>query len=79
MKKQQKELWKIIVGVLSLAFIAFMWIKKDVVGIYAAMPAEHALPLIVTTLAVSLLKMAALAGVILLVKWVIGRVKSGRP
>lgn len=56
-----------------------MWIKKDVVGLYAAMPAEHALPLIVTTLAVSLLKIAALAGVILLVKWVIGRVKSGRP
>lgn len=79
MKKQQKEPWRIIVGVLSLAFIAFMWAKKDVVGLYAAMPAEHAFPLIVTILAVSLLKMAALAGVILLVKWVIGRVKSGRP
>lgn len=55
-----------------------MWVKKDVAGIYAAMPAEHALPMIVTTWAVSLLKTAALAGVILLVKWIIGKVKKGR-
>ena len=78
MKKQQKEPWRIIVGVLSILFIAFMWVKKDVVRIYASMPAEHALPLIVTTLAVSLLKTAALAGVLLLVKWIIGKVKKGR-
>lgn len=78
MKKQQKEPWRIIVGVLSILFIAFMWVKKDVAGIYAGMSVEAALPLIVTTLAVSLLKTAALAGVILLVKWIIGKVKKGR-
>ena len=78
MKKQQKEPWRIIVGVLSIALIAFMWVKKDVAGIYAGMSVEAALPLIVTTLAVSLLKTAALAGVILLVKWIIGKVKKGR-
>lgn len=55
-----------------------MWVKKDVAGIYAGMSVEAALPLIVTTLAVSLLKTAALAGVILLVKWIIGKVKKGR-
>lgn len=78
MKKKQKEPWRIIVGVLSIALIAFMWVKKDVAGIYTGMSVEAALPLIVTTLAVSLLKTAAMAGVILLVKWIIGKVKKGR-
>ena len=60
-----------MVFILAIAFIVFMWIKKDIVEIYATMPSEQIAPLIVTTIAVSLLKVVAFAGVILLMKWII--------
>ena len=50
--------------------------EKDIVSIYSTMPKEQVLPLIATTLAVSLLKVAVLAGAILLIKWVIGKWKK---
>ena len=50
-----------------------MWVSKDVMGIYANMPEEQAAPLIVTTVLVSLLKVAAIAVGILLVKKFFGK------
>ena len=65
-------------AVAAIAYILYMWIKKDIVSIYEAMPAEQITPMIVTTVAVSLLKVAAIAGVILLIKWSIGKVKTAK-
>ena len=67
---------RIVAFIIAAGFIVYMWIKKGVADIYAAMPADEALPLIVSTVAVSLLKVAAIACGILLIKWVIGRVKK---
>ena len=75
MNNKKKEPWRIGVGVIAILYIIFMWVKKDVVSIYSTMPSEEVLPLIATTIAVSLLKVAAIAGVILLVKWVVSRRK----
>ena len=75
-KRRKKEPWRIVVGVLAVAWIVFMWVKKDIVSIYTTMPKEQIVPLIVTALAVSLLKVAVLAGVILLVKWLWGKLKK---
>lgn len=69
----KKEPWRIIIAVLSIAWIVFMWIKKDIAELYAAMPPEQALPLILTTVAVSVTKVAVLTALILLVKWLIGK------
>lgn len=74
--RKKKEPWRIVVFILVIAFIVFMWIKKDIVEIYATMPGEQIAPLIVTTIAVSLLKVAAFAGVMLLIKWIIGKIKK---
>ena len=52
-----------------------MWIKKDVLSIYTTMPQDEAIPLVVTTIAVSAIKVAAITGGILLVKWIIKKVK----
>ena len=41
---------------------------KDIVTIYSTMPPEEALPVIVTTIAVSTLKVGAITGVMLLIK-----------
>ena len=74
-KKRKTEPWRIVVFILAIAFIVFMWVKKDVAAIYATMPEEDIAPIIVTAIAVSLLKVAAIAGVVLLVKWIIAKSK----
>ena len=71
----KKKPWRIVVGVIAILYIIFMWVKKDVVSICSTMPREEVLPLIVTTFSVYLLKVAGIAGLILLVKWIISRRK----
>ena len=68
--------WRIIVFIIAVVFIIFMWVKKDIVEIYETMPSEQIAPLIITTIAVSLLKVAVIAGVILLIKWIISKIKK---
>ena len=75
-ENKKKEPWRLIVGGISLAYILFMWIKKDIVAIYTTMPADQIAPLIATTVVVSLLKVAAIAGVVLLIKWIVGRIQK---
>ena len=72
----KKEPWRILVGVLAIGWIVSMWVKKDIAGIYAAMPPEQILPLVVTNVAVTLLKVIGIAAVILLVKWLAGKLKK---
>lgn len=76
MKGQKKEPWRIIVAIISIVFIIYMWVEKDIVAIYSSMPAEQALPLAVTTVAVSLFKVALMTAGILLVKWIVGKFKK---
>ena len=72
----KKEPWIIAVGILAIAFIVYMWVEKDIITIYTTMPREQVAPLIVTTIAVSLIKVAAIAGGILLIKWIISKFKN---
>ena len=73
---KKKEPWRIVVGILSIAFILYMWFKKDIAAIYATLPVEEAVPLIVTTILVSLAKVAVIAGGILLIKWIAGKMQK---
>ena len=43
------------------AFIAYNWIRKDIWSVYSDVPAEQILPLVVTTVGVTLLKVALIA------------------
>lgn len=72
----KKEPWRILVGVLAIGWIVSMWVKKDIAAIYATMPPEQILPLVVTNVAVTLLKIIGIAAVILLVKWLAGKLKK---
>lgn len=76
MKGQKKEPWRIVVGVLAIIYIIYMWMEKDIVAIYSSMTAEQALPLVVTTVVVSLVKVGAIAVGILFVKWIVGKIKK---
>ena len=76
MKDQKREPWRIIVAIISIVFIIYMWVEKDIVAIYSSTPAEQALPLAVTTVAVSVLKVALMTVGILLIKWLVGKIKK---
>ena len=76
--KKKTEPWRIIGFVMAVAFIIFMWVKKDIAEIYATMPSDQIAPLILTTVAVSLLKVAAIAGAILFIKRIVGKIKNKR-
>ena len=53
-----------------------MWVKKDIMAIYTTVPTEELVPLIATTILVSLVKVAAIAGGILLIKWMINKIQK---
>ena len=72
----KKEPWRILVGVLAIGWIVYMWVEKDIAAIYASMPPDQILPLVVTNVAVTLLKVIGIAAVILLVKWLAGKLKK---
>lgn len=72
--KKKKEPWRIIVGIFSIAVIVYMWVEKDIMSIYTTMPKEQVAPLIATTIAVSLIKVIAIAVGILLIKWIANKI-----
>ena len=76
MDQLKKEPWRIIVGVAAIVYIIFLWVKKDIAGIYGSLAPAQLTPLLLTTLAVSLAKVAALTGGILLLKWLIKKIQE---
>ena len=76
MKEKKREPWRIIMGLAAIAFIVYTWVEKDVAATYASLPQEQLLPVIVTTAAVTLLKVALMAGGILAIKWIVGKIRK---
>lgn len=76
MQKKKKEPWRIGAFLAGAAAIVWMFAKKGITITLASLPREQALPMIVTTVAVSLLKVALLAGVLLLAKWLLGKLRK---
>ena len=74
--KKKIEAWRIAVFVIAVVFIIFMWVRKDIANIYKTMPKEQIVPMVATTIAVSLLKIAVIAGVVFLVKWIVEKVRK---
>ena len=72
----KKEPWRIVVGIAAIAFIVYTWVKKDVAAQFAAMPGEDMLPMLITSVAVTVAKVALLAGAVLLVKWLVGKFQA---
>lgn len=68
--------WRIIIGIISILFIAFMWIQKDIISIYSSFPKAQLVPLVVTSLAVMVVKTAVLAAAILPLKWFVGKIRN---
>ena len=76
MREKKREPWRIVAAIAALVFIVYTWVDKDILSAYADLPREQLLPMIVTTAAVTLLKVAALTGGILLIRWLIGKCRK---
>lgn len=70
---KRPDKWRIVVFIISVLFIMFIWIKKDIGKIAEAVPNDQLVPVIVTSLLVSIFKFALIAGVVFLVKWLIDK------
>ena len=72
---KKKELWRYVVFGLSVAYIIFMWVRRDIGGVWATVPADQLLPMALTSVAVTAIKVALLAGCILVLKWILSKLK----
>ena len=69
----KKEPWRWVVFGLAVAYIAYMFISKSAVR---SAPDGELLPMAVTGLVVSVVKVALIAGGILLLKRIAGKLKK---
>ena len=76
MDRLKKEPWRIAAGVAAILYICFLWVKKDIASIYSNLSSEQLTPLLITTLAVSLAKVSAITGGILLLKWAAKKIRE---
>lgn len=72
----KKEPWRYVVSGLAFAYIIFLWVRKDIGSIWATMPADRLLPVAVLSIAVTVLKVALIAGGALLLKWILSKLKK---
>jgi len=73
MKNSIPKPLRVVLFTAGVIWIAAMWAKKDIAATLAAVPAEAAIPMIVISVVISLLKVAIYAAVILLIRWLAGK------
>ena len=73
----KKEPWRWVVGLVSAAFIVYMWSTKDVADSYADLAKEDLVPLMATNIAVTLVKVIAIAAAVWLVRWLVAKWNKG--
>ncbi len=77
MEGKKKIGWQrwLLAGVSVLVIIG-MWVYKTMTGRFAGMSAADALPMMVTSFAVTCGKVALMAGAMLALRWVAGKIKG---
>ena len=76
MKKGKRAPWRLAVGFLAAVWIIYMWSTKDLAAQYAALPREQALPLIITTVVVSAVKVIVIAAAVWLIRWLVAKLNK---
>ena len=72
----KKEPWRWVVFGLAVLYIIYMWVSKSIGDAWTSIPAEQLLPLALTSAAVTALKVILIAGGILLLKWILSKLKK---
>ncbi|MBQ7809569.1 MAG: hypothetical protein IJ346_01215 [Clostridia bacterium] len=77
MNNNKKEPWRIIVFIIAVLFIIYMFVSKSN-GADSQLTAEQAVPALVTNVAVTVVKVAAIAAVTFLGKYIFNKIKNSR-
>ena len=72
----KKEPWRLVVGLAAIAYIVYMWVEKVLLSSLTQIPAEHALPIALTSTAVTIAKVALLAGAVFVIKLIASKMKK---
>ncbi|MBE6881555.1 MAG: hypothetical protein E7489_00945 [Ruminococcaceae bacterium] len=76
MKEIGKKPRRIALAIFSVIVIIIMWTEKDILGLWSGLTIEDAVPMVITNLTVTALKIALLAGGIYLIKTVFAKIKK---
>ncbi len=76
MKRRRIEPWRIVVAVISFWVIILMWARKDIVSILGTVSGKDAIPMIMTSLAVSLVKVLLIAAAVFVVRWIVSKIQN---
>ena len=68
------EPWRLVVGGLAILYIIYMWVKKDLGSI--TLPKEDLIPMMFTSITVTLVKVLGFIIIILLVKTILIKIKK---
>lgn len=74
----KKETWRIAVFLLAVICIIIMWVKKDLAATVFGMELGDALPVVVISIVITTVKVSLHALLLLLLKWIIGKIGGGR-
>ena len=75
-QKKKKEPWRLLVGIIAIAYIVYTWVEKDIFSSLTAVSGDQALPMAATSMAVTFVKVAVMAAIIFVLKWFTGKGKS---
>ena len=75
-QKKKKEPWRLLVGIIAIAYIVYTWVEKDIFTSLTAVSGEQALPIAATSMAVTFAKVTIMAAIIFVIKWLTGKGKG---
>ena len=72
----KKDPWRLVVGLAAIGYIVYMWVDKGLLSSVTQIPADQALPMAATSIAVTIAKVALLAGAVLVIKLIASKSKK---
>ena len=76
MRSKNKNQWRKIISVIAFLYIIYMWTEKDILSVYASMPKDRVIPLIIINVLVSLIKVGVLVLASIILKWIVKKIKK---
>ncbi|MBR3972327.1 MAG: hypothetical protein IKJ99_00045 [Oscillospiraceae bacterium] len=71
---KKTELWRLIVGLLSVGLIIYMWVRKGIGDLWTQLPPEELLPMALTSIAVTAVKVLLITAGILFIRWILSKI-----
>lgn len=75
---KKKEPWRIAVFIISVVYVIYMWVRKDIIEIITTIPKEDMMPVLIMTIIIYVIKIGIISGILILLKWLYGKLIKGK-